>query len=119
MNIKSYVYYNDKCVPGNRAAYFEMQKEKKEYSELLKYDKIIRVLYSIDTNTDICILTTIEQKKLLQCTFNYCNREYAVYTNPDDTYTLQENLENGGINYLIDNCKYQGVFLKKFEKLIK
>ena len=119
MNIKSYVYYNDKCVPGNRAAYFAMQEEKKEYSELSKYDKIIRVLYNIDKNTDLWILTTIEHKKLLQCTFNYCNRELVITTNPDSTYTLQENLENGEINYLIDNCKYQGVFLKKLEKLIK
>ena len=114
MTMQSYIYYTDKHLPGNRAAFLKMEKEEKEYAKLIKYDNIIRTIWAIDQKTYI----DTDLIGLFHCCFIFLNREFTIDTNSDGTYTFQENLENGEINYLIDNCKYQGVFLKKFEKFI-
>ena len=108
MNIKSYVNYNPSCLPGNYEAIKAMSIEKEEIKELLKFDKIINAIWEIDESADVCLIAD-----LFHASYNIGDRWFVIDENPDNTYTLQENIENGDIVYIVDGCMYQKVLAKK------
>lgn len=112
MNIKSYINYNPSCLPGNYEAIKAMARERAEIKELEKFDKIINAIYSIDECADVCFIAN-----LFHASYNIGDRWFVIDENPDNTYTLQENIENGDIIYIVDGCKYQGAIAKKIQTI--
>ena len=113
MNILSYINrekFKD-SIPGNREAYVSGIKFNKEISELKKFDKIINAIWSVDKNSDVCILSG-----LLHCSFIIVDRWFIVDQNPNNTFTLQRNIDED-IIYIVDGCKYQGTIAKKIQTL--
>lgn len=115
MKIACYIYYNAKCVPGNYGAMKEMEKEKIEYPKLLEYDKIIRAIWCVDKETYV----NADFIGYFHCCFTFLDREFVLDHESDNTYTLQENLQNGEINYIVDMCRSKRVVLNSLKKLLK
>ena len=114
MNIKSYVNYNPSCLPGNYEAIKAMSIEKEEIKELLKFDKIINAIWEMDENADVCLISD-----LFHASYNIGDRWFVIDENPNKTYTLQENMENGDIVYLLDDCKYIKSYAKNVLQLLQ
>ena len=110
MNIKSYINRNAfaKSIPGDRNSFICERKEGSELRKLIKFDKIINAIWEMDENADVCLISD-----LFHASYNIGDRWFVIDENPDNTYTLQENIENGDIVYIVDGCRYQKVLAKK------
>ena len=109
MNIKRYINYDPSCLPGNYEAIKSMAREGGEVKELEKFDKIINAICDIDENADVCIIAG-----LFNASYNVGKRWFVVDQNPDNTFTLQENIDED-IIYIVDGCKYQGTISKEIK----
>ena len=109
MNIKSYINYNPSCLPGNYEAIKAMARERVEIKELEKFDKIINAICDIDDGADVCFIAG-----LFHASYNIGERWFVIDENPDNTFTLQENLDED-IIYIVDGCEYQGTIAKEIK----
>ena len=109
MNIKSYINRNAfaKSITGDRNSFICERKEGSELRKLIKFDKIINAIWEMDENADVCLISD-----LFHASYNIGDRWFVIDENPDNTYTLQENLDDD-ILYIIDGCRYQKVLAKK------
>lgn len=91
----------------------ELELINKDFLAMVKYDKLISNLHEIG-NIEIMV-----DNGLFHSDFLLHNRWFVIDENPDKTYTLQENLENGDIFYHLDNCKYIKPFAKNVLQLMQ
>jgi len=91
----------------------ELKRINKDFLDMVKYDKLI---FNLNEIGDIKIMV---ENGLFHSDFLITNRWFIIDENPNKTYTLQENLENGDIAYLLDDCKYIKSFAKNVIKLLQ
>ena len=91
----------------------ELKRINNDFLAMVKYDKLIFNLHEIG---DVEIMV---DNGLFHSDFLINNRWFIIDENPNKTYTLQENLENGDIVYLLDDCKYIKSFAKNVLKLLQ
>ena len=85
----------------------------KDFLDMVKYGKLI---FNLNEIGDIEIMV---ENGLFHSDFLINNRWFVIDENPNKTYTLQENMENGDIVYLLDDCRYINSFAKNVLKLLQ
>ena len=115
MNIKSYINRNafPNSIPGDRNSFICKIKEGSELRKLIKFDKIINAIWEMDENADVCFIAD-----LFHASYNIGDRWFVIDQNPNNTYTLQENVDED-IIYIVDGCRYQKVLAKKVLQYLK